>query len=281
MRKAFTLIELLVVISIIALLIAILLPALSGARKAAQKIQCASGLHQLSIATAAYAADNDGDAPPRSDDGFNSGAYAVWRKPSWDSNAELVARYGQYRRHGVIVSEGYSDNPWHLYCPAFNGPAWVRPGGRNPNNAFVGGWFPPDNLPGQVDGRDLHSMTVTYHYRESYLGEDYTAGSVPPLSKLKQVLNLDRDPTDMVVFMDGASDATREMAQMHGDGYNFARLDGSGDFFLDPSRVIWNDIAGGTNFTTLSQNPQTPRIFERIYETFRWGDVVGGDCARP
>ncbi|MFN3166097.1 MAG: type II secretion system protein [Phycisphaeraceae bacterium] len=56
--SAFTLIELLVVISIIALLIAILLPALSMARTDAMYLQCKTQLRQFSQANATYAADN-------------------------------------------------------------------------------------------------------------------------------------------------------------------------------------------------------------------------------
>jgi prepilin-type N-terminal cleavage/methylation domain-containing protein/prepilin-type processing-associated H-X9-DG protein len=59
-NKGFTLVELLVVISIIALLMAVLLPALAKARTQAKRISCLSGLRQLVTAWMAYAENNDG-----------------------------------------------------------------------------------------------------------------------------------------------------------------------------------------------------------------------------
>lgn len=65
LRAGFTLIELLVCISLIALLIAILLPALGQARESARRMSCLSQLRQHGIALHAYAADNQQRLPCR------------------------------------------------------------------------------------------------------------------------------------------------------------------------------------------------------------------------
>ena len=68
-QKGFTLIELLVVIAIIALLLAVLVPALTKIQAAAQQIQCLSNLRQLGMGFNMYWNDHDnsfpvGDNPP-------------------------------------------------------------------------------------------------------------------------------------------------------------------------------------------------------------------------
>lgn len=91
-NAGFTLIELLVVISIIALLIAILLPALGAARRTAQTSACLSNIRQIGIAMATYATDNEQKYAP------SKGAVgARWFE---------VGRIGFYLPPGEVLASG-------------------------------------------------------------------------------------------------------------------------------------------------------------------------------
>ena len=75
---AFTLVELLVVISIIGLLAGLAVPAISRGLSSAKGGACLSNLHQIGVATMAYAADNSFKLPPGGTDGENNWARDVY-----------------------------------------------------------------------------------------------------------------------------------------------------------------------------------------------------------
>lgn len=91
--SGFTMIELLVTISIIVVLAALLLPAITAARNMSKRVACTSNLRQLGMAYTAYASDNQGLMPC----GAVIGAGTTRR---W---SELIAPYAEHRLTGSGV----------------------------------------------------------------------------------------------------------------------------------------------------------------------------------
>jgi len=115
-RRAFTLVELLVVIATVAVLMGILIPALSSARRSTRKIVCLSNLRQIGVSIHLYSGDNSGympfgpKAPPfLSPADFYSSTGAV--------TSLISLRTGAPVGLGLLLEDYLSNQRDVLFCP--------------------------------------------------------------------------------------------------------------------------------------------------------------------
>jgi prepilin-type N-terminal cleavage/methylation domain-containing protein/prepilin-type processing-associated H-X9-DG protein len=160
-QRAFTLIELLVVIAIIAILAALLLPALSNAKAQAQSVQCLSNLKQLQTAWHMYVGDNGDVAAPNwfENDPTINASYSA--PGSWVVGNAKADQTSSNIQSGVLFP--YLNSVGVYHCPT--------------DTSTV------QSIPGLVRFRS-YSMSVQFNSNPDYPG----FGPIP-VTKLSQMTN--------------------------------------------------------------------------------------------
>jgi prepilin-type N-terminal cleavage/methylation domain-containing protein/prepilin-type processing-associated H-X9-DG protein len=234
-RAGFTLIELLLVIAIIAILAALLLPALAGAREGGRRAKCLSNMKQWVTVAIMYADDHD-DYLPR--EGFDSLGKVSWN--TWSK-----------------VGSDESSNVWYNALPEQAGMTPARYYAKPPDRRleFYGTRNQLMHCPSAAFPEEASSISWPVAFFSIAMNSkliNYGTNLVVKLTAIKQ-------PTQFVLFLDAMLDGEKPIcekqdttnlgqpaafadrfSQRHRGGGNLAFADGHGGYYKGPRVVETN-----------------------------------------
>jgi len=215
---AFTLIELLVVIAIIAILAAMLLPALARAKESGKRIVCLNNIKQLSMAAQMYLGDNQGAYPPR----FGGGTSSRWPDKFFDN---------------------YGKNVKLLVCPSTTTNATSNTDPTKADNAersyLINGWndyFAQQNSANEFGVNESMKEIFIIHPSDTFLFGEKTATNMDYYMDLFE--GKSGNDADGILNQSAHDSTSMDRAVGWGSGgANFAITDGSAHYIKFPSAL--------------------------------------------